>query len=356
MAVAAAIVLVVVLEGFKVGLWQQIRAYRQHLEVQLVAVPAGSSSTLQVRSAISPSVVEQVSYVPGVRRVYPLVSVPSIFVRGDKKTPIVVIGYDMAGGPWRLATGRPVGAPGEIVMDRSLAKKYGLTMGDQVTVMGKDFHLVGLSTDTASLLGSYVFVGLQDALALSSAGMTPQEAAGKGVPNLLLIEVVPDAKVSQVQDALEAAVPPVDVVTPEELASRDVAMVRELLGSVLNLMVGVAYVVGVLVIGLTLYASVLERVQEYGVMKALGARNGRLYRYVLGQGFIFTSLGFVLGIVVSLGVAALLTWLMPQYQVSPLDAQVLLRAAVAVMLMGAVASLLPIRQVAGVDPAQVFKR
>jgi putative ABC transport system permease protein len=124
----------------------------------------------------------------------------------------------------------------------------------------------------------------------------------------------------------------------------------------MNLLVLVAYVVGVLVIGLVLYAGVLERVREYGIMKALGTRNSRLYEHVMGQAAVFTAAGLAVGLLASLGVAALFAWLLPQYLVVVGDATVLLRVGVAALLMALVASAFPVRQVAEVDPAMVFRQ
>lgn len=180
--------------------------------------------------------------------------------------------------------------------------------------------------------------------------------ADGGSFSFLLIEVQPGVEVFQVRKAIEEAVPVADVITPEKLAANDVAMAKGLMGSIIDLLVGVAYVVGILVIGLTLYASVFERLREYGIMKALGARNSRLYQYVLGQALVFTGAGVALGFLVSLGVAALMTWLAPQYLVVPWDGGVLLRSSIAAAGMALVASVLPIRQVAGVDPATVFRQ
>lgn len=52
LAVASAIVLLVMLEGFKVGLWQQVRSYQEHLPVQLVAAMATASSSVQMRFSL----------------------------------------------------------------------------------------------------------------------------------------------------------------------------------------------------------------------------------------------------------------------------------------------------------------
>ncbi|MBF8266559.1 MAG: hypothetical protein HW388_67 [Dehalococcoidia bacterium] len=353
LAVGAAILLVMVLEGFQVGMWRQIRAYREHLPVQLITARAGVEGASFTRSALPPDVADQVRAVPGVRAVHPVVNVPMIYTQGNKKTTTTIVGYHGVGGPWRLKEGRDLGGPGEVVVDYALARANDLVLGDHLDIYGRDFRVVGLSAETASWFGSYFFISLEDAFTLTSVG---REAPSAGAPSSLLVEVEPGAQVSRVRTAIEAAVPAVDVFTPGELAAKDVAIVRDLMGSVLRLLVGVAYGAGVLVIGLTLYAAVFERLREYGIMKAIGARNARLYGYVLGQVIAFAAAGFVVGVLASFGVAALIGWLLPKYLVLPWDGGVLLRAGVATIIMASVASLIPVRQVAGVDPALVFRQ
>lgn len=356
LAVAAAIVLVVVLEGFRVGLSQQARAYSEQLPVQLVVVQAGVENPLLGRSALPTEVAGQVKAVPGVREVHPLIGLPTIFTVADKKTPASVIGYHTVGGPQRLKAGRAIAAPGEVVMDYSLARKYGLAVGDRAEVFGKSFQIVGLSAGTSSMFGSYLFVGIEDAMAFVLAAGAPHQEADAAAPSFLLVQTEPGVPPFGVREAIERGVSAADVLTPSEMAANDAAIIGRLMGPVFGLLAGVANVVGLLVIGLTLYAAVFERIREYGVMKAVGARNTRLYWYVVGQALAFTAGGLVVGLLAGGGVATLLDWLMPQYLVVPWDGQVLLRTSVAAIVMGAFASLLPIRQVAGVDPAMVFRQ
>ena len=53
--------------------------------------------------------------------------------------------------------------------------------------------------------------------------------------------------------------------------------------------------IGLAVMALTVYTATLARRAEYGVLKALGARNAHLYRVVLGQAFISVALGLAMG-------------------------------------------------------------
>jgi putative ABC transport system permease protein len=355
-AIAAAIVLVVVLEGFKSGLYQQVRTYREQLPATFVALPAGTSSISFARAGISPEAQAALADVPGVRTIHPLVVVPSILVQDDNRAPITVVGYRDVGGPARLVEGRNVSAPGEMVMDWTLARRFSLRVGDAVELFGMSFRIVGFSDQTASMIGSYVFIHLEDIYRLTARAAPQTEVTAEGTATAVLLEVGPGINAGQVRQAIAEAVPQVNLVTPTELADSDVSLTAGIMGSTINVLIVVAYVVGVLVISLTLYAAVLEHTREHGVMKAIGAGNGVLLRFVLGQTLIFTVTGFALGLLAAGGAAWLLSVIVPQYLVLPWESEVLLRAGVAAVAMAGLASIVPVRQVANVEPAMVFRQ
>lgn len=55
-----------------------------------------------------------------------------------------------------------------------------------------------------------------------------------------------------------------------------------------------ALITGVLIIGLTMYSSVLDRLKDYGTMKAIGATNRFLGKLLLAQAVIFATSGFIM--------------------------------------------------------------
>lgn len=357
LAVGAAIVVVIALEGFKTGLWRQVRAYPEQLPVQLVAMQAGAANMNSAKSVIPPAVAAQAALTPGVEEVHPLVRIPVIFETDGRKTPITIVGYHETGGPWSLRAGRPPLAPGEVVMDRALARKHRLEPGDTLNLLGREMRIAGTSNETSSLFGSLVFVRIEDAVALLSAAPPGASAdASESSSGYLLLTTDPATPLEEVRRALRERVGAIDVFTPAELADADLAMAQELMASVMNLLVTVAYAAGIMVVGLTLYAAVFERLREFGIMKALGARDGWLQGQVVGQAIAVTTGGLVVGVLASAGLAALVAEFMPEFLVVVWDPGVLARTAAASIAMAAVASLVPIRQVAGVDPALVFRR
>jgi putative ABC transport system permease protein len=56
-----------------------------------------------------------------------------------------------------------------------------------------------------------------------------------------------------------------------------------------------ALISGFFIIGLTMYSSALDRLKDYGTLKAIGAGNPYISRLILTQAFLFALVGFLIG-------------------------------------------------------------
>jgi putative ABC transport system permease protein len=99
----------------------------------------------------------------------------------------------------------------------------------------------------------------------------------------------------------------------------------------------------------------VERQREYGVLKAIGATNTFLYRIVLTQALAASLVGSIMGVLASYGVGMWIMSVRPQFLivVDPADVR---RAFVASLVMALLAAIFPIRVVAGLAPAEVFRK
>ncbi|MFI5234920.1 MAG: ABC transporter permease [Gemmatimonadales bacterium] len=93
---------------------------------------------------------------------------------------------------------------------------------------------------------------------------------------------------------------------------------------------------------------VSQRTQEIGIRIALGSSRQDVLSLVMGQGLRVTTVGLVLGIVGALLAGQAIASLL--YGVSPHDPLVLMSVAAILVLVAAVASWLPARRAAQVDP------
>jgi ABC-type antimicrobial peptide transport system permease subunit len=99
--------------------------------------------------------------------------------------------------------------------------------------------------------------------------------------------------------------------------------------------------------------SVSQRTREIGVRMALGAQRGTVYRLILGQAAFVTALGIVVGLGCAIPAAALLKSLL--FGVQSWDVPTLIGVAVALGICALLASYLPARRAASVNPVDALR-
>lgn len=351
----ASVSLILLFEGFQVGLYRQLRAFPEQLPTPLVALQAGVTRMAAQRSVLPSSTRAEVEAVAGVRAAHPVAGIPLIYEKGGRRTPIYVIAYDTAGAPRRLAAGRDIEGEREIVVDSALAAKYGLAVGSEVEVLGVRFRIVGLSAGTVSMINPYVFARYVDLVDLYLSGEFGNASAEPSLLSFLLIDVDPRADLRAVRAAVERSVPGVSVFSREELGENDVEMGRRMFAPILSLLVAIAYLVGTLVVGLTSYVSVVNRSRELAVMKAIGSRTAGLAADVLTETALVCALSLLLGVAAAMAVASVIEWLAPQYSVVPWSVAAIGRTSLAIGVIAGLGALAPLRHVASVEPAMAFR-
>ena len=123
---------------------------------------------------------------------------------------------------------------------------------------------------------------------------------------------------------------------------------------VIAVLLGIGFVVGIAVVGLTIYTATIERAREYGVMKAIGASASHLFRIVITQSVIVGVAGFALGVPLTYAVTWLAKELVPEFATT-IRWQDVLALFWAALVMSIIAASIPIQRIARIDPAMVFR-
>jgi putative ABC transport system permease protein len=79
----------------------------------------------------------------------------------------------------------------------------------------------------------------------------------------------------------------------------------------IRLIVGLAVLVGFLVVFLSMYTAVVERTREIGILKALGAKPHTILDILVREAVVLAVLGCIIGIILSFFVRVLITALKP---------------------------------------------
>ncbi|MFA5883187.1 MAG: ABC transporter permease [Acidimicrobiia bacterium] len=341
LGVGLALMLVLLLDGLWQGVQRQATAYPDRVGADLFVTQPGIRDFLGETSSIPRSTVQTVRDTRGVDWADPVRGQFVVFDLHTKKVAAYVIGSEPGGrgGPWAMADGRRPRRDDEIVVDRALAQRHGLGIGDRLGIGGSTLRIVGLADASAPMTG-FVFM----------AHATADELFR--TPDTTSFVLVGTDRPLVVRGRLERQ--GLSVLSADEVAANDRRLYTDIFGSPLKVMVTVAFVTGALVVALSVYASVIARRREYGIIKAIGASGWTIAGMVVRQTLALSVIGLGVGAVLFLGARALLASLRPQFSVV-LTTSGLVRALAAAILMGLIASVVPVRRVAAADPATVYR-
>lgn len=126
------------------------------------------------------------------------------------------------------------------------------------------------------------------------------------------------------------------------------------LGMNVLIMTLVSFIVGLSIAGQTFYTFVLENMEEFGALKAIGAKKIELIQMILFQSAVVGFLGYGFGVLLSSSLIALAKLRLPEYA-SLVTYQNLSISFVMVLIIIAFSSYLGIRKVIRIDPFDIFR-
>lgn len=346
--VAFAVVLVVILRGLYAGIIEEATKYVRTSGADLWVAQAGTPADfLQSRSMLPVTDRALIQRVPGVQTVSPLLSRPVGLRLNGRDTDLFLLGVapgSTVGWPTGVRRSDTPVQPGEIVIDRVFAKNFDVEVGDTLPIGPNGLRVGAIVSGGNAFAFQFAWANLADVAALSGA---------EDVTSYYLVRTSGDDPAA-VGRRIVDDVPGTQVFAGTELADRNADNLREGFLPILWVLVIVAFVVGTAIIGLIIYTATLEKSKEYGVLKAIGFSNRRLYKVVFQQSLLAASAGFVVGSVLALLLGPAVERLVPLF-VTDIGWGDIAFAGIGAIVMAIVASFIPARPMARLDPAEVFR-
>jgi putative ABC transport system permease protein len=327
-ALGAAMVFAVtlLLSGLSAGLHGEADRNIQAVGADAWLVRAGVSGPFSALSAMPDTVVEQVAAAPGVRRADPWILAFGT-TAGAREVDVNVVGYRPGGlGPPAPSAGRQPTRPSEVMVDSATGYRIGdhFTMnGTPLTVVGKVKHM--------TLRGGVgnIYLNLRDAQSVLFKG--------NRIVTAVITQGAPKDPAALGLSALNQKSARGDILRLFQKALHGIDLLRLIL-----------WVVAIAVIGTVIYLSVLERIQDLAVLKAIGIATNSLMVSLIVQAALMSLLAAGAAIVMSFAVAP--AFPMP-VSMSFASCATLVGLAFAI---GLVSSLAGLRRAVGVDPATAF--
>jgi putative ABC transport system permease protein len=287
--------------------------------------------------------------------------------RGGKRWQITVLGVDpgqlgetflppgrgLFGSPaGQLAARADLARLGTVMLDRRSRPDFGdpaaMPPGSVVEVSGRQIDLAGYF----ELGTGFSFTGL---LLTNEETFPTISRLRPGRVTFGLVKLNPGEDVNASARRLRAEMPrDVLVFTREQVNAheREYWVERNAIGQFLTFGVSLALLVGAVFIYQMMVADIKKHLPEYATLKAVGYRFGYLFRVVVWQALLLALAGYVIGLVVSLGLYEL-TRQVAHLPVRMTGERLALVLALAVgMCVGS--ALAAVRKLRTADPADLF--
>lgn len=191
------------------------------------------------------------------------------------------------------------------VVDAAYAKEKELSTGKTVTIHGTKFSVIGVSTAESGDAAANLYIPLQQAQTLADA---------KDKVTTVYVKAADSQQIDSVKSAIQKNITGTTVTTSADLAdtvSGSLSTASDLASSVGKWLSIAVLIAAFLVAGLLTSSAVSRRVREFGTLKALGWKSGRVTRQVIGEALVNGLMGGVLGIAIGLAGAYAVTAVSP---------------------------------------------
>ncbi len=269
--------------------------------------------------------------------------------------------------PWWNMKGRWPATGDEVVIGTSLSGRFGFTEGSVVLLDGREFTVSGI-VETGGADDEKVFMELESLQKLKglegkisrmlvSALTTPMdEFAYKDPDTMTKVEyekwyctgyVTSIAK--QLEEVFQGSVS-----TPIWQVAQTEGKILERLRLLIYFLSLAALIAAAIGVSTTMIMSLLRRVHEIGLMKAIGADSGRIISLFLTEGIVIGCIGGIIGYVLSIAFAEYigLTVFNTGFEKRAVLLPVAICSAIFISFIGII---LPVRKALGIKPAVVLK-
>ena len=267
---------------------------------------------------------------------------------------VEIVGYNPdtgIGGPWKMKTGhfRDVKNGNYAIVDESSMRRLGrFEIGDYREILNRRLRVVGTSEEVKSFTTApVIFTSYKTAQNLGSY-------VGPDNTVFIIASVEDGYSDKEVINRLRRSLSNVDVYTKDGFSrkTRLYWTIETGVGLSFLITILISFLIGMLIVGQTIYNSTIEYLKEFGTLKAIGATNLNIYQIIFSEALINASIGYVIGLIFTLLSIKI-------YDANEMVFTIKLWVALLVFFLSLImclsAAFFSVRKVRKIDPALLFR-
>ena len=293
MAVAVEVALVVLIVGLTSGLLTETAKRIEGIGADIMLQPPAASIFLGFSGSPMPIKIgdklAQMRYVQAVA--------PALLQFNSTGGVEVIYGIESesfraVSGGFVFLQGHDIEGPDDLLVDDWAAKAKHLKVGDTYNLLNHDWHVVAIIEHGK---GARLFVPIS----------TLQDLVGAhDKASIFLLKCTRPEHTDDVMDEIRAVLPGYTVRPLKDFLSLMTSTNIPGLETFIHAMISLAIAIGLLVIFLTMYTTVIERTRDIGVLKSLGATRSFIVRALLTESAALCIFGIAVGVGLSYVVRA----------------------------------------------------
>jgi putative ABC transport system permease protein len=344
-AVALEVMLILLIVGLSLGMLNDSRTRTAGIGGDVIVLPPGSSVIVGLTGAPMPIKIRDVlAKLPHVVSVAPVITQVSTEGTLEIIAGIDLKSYESMSGPFHYVAGGPFQGPGDALIDDVLATSKHIKVGDQIKILGDNtFRVAGI---VESGKGGRKFLELQVLQDLIGA---------KDKASVFYLKLDNPANADEVAAAIKK-IPGMERYFATSMAYYISMMTPSNypgLSTFLRVVIGIAVVIGFIVIFQSMYTAVMERTREIGILKSLGASKLYIVNVILRETVALALGGIVLGVLLSLAARAGIVHRVPTLRVVVTGGWIL-RATIIAIIGAILGALYPAYRAAQKDPIEAL--
>jgi putative ABC transport system permease protein len=339
-AVAVEVTLILLIVGIMLGMLNDSKTRQAGIGADIMVQPPGSSLLMGVSGApVSVKIADKLRRLPHVVAVAPVVN--QLTTSGAVK---VIYGIDLTSfnavsGGFHYLSGGPFQGPDDVIIDDLEAASKRLKVGDTFEMLNHQFRVGGIVEHGKGAREFLPMATLQDLIgAVGKASIFYVKLDNPNNADDVVKEIknIPGMQQYGVHSLKEY----LSLMTSASIPG---------LTTVINVVIGIAMIIGFIVIFQAMYAAVMERTREIGILKSLGASQLYIVNAVLRETLVIAIGGVILGIFISYGARA---GLKSSFQTLPvlITSNWLVKAAIIALVGSLLGALYPAIKAARKDP------
>ena len=289
-AVAVEVTLILLIVGLSIGMLNDAKNRQAGIGADIMVQPPNSSLLMGVSGApVSIKLADRLRKLDHVVAVTPVVAQLNTAGSVEVIDGIDLQSFEAVGGPMRYIAGGPFQGPDDILVDDYVAAAQKLKVGDSIETMNHTFRIAGIVDHGRGARKFLPIATLQDIIG----------AQGKASIFYVKLDDPNNAEAVVHQIKSIPGMEQYGVRSLKEYLSLMTSSSIPGLSTFIKVVIGISMVIGFIVIFQAMYAAVMERTREIGILKSLGAGKMYIVNVILRETLLIAIGGILLGIAVS---------------------------------------------------------